>query len=78
MNMDNDFGFSFEDETDDKTYELLSVQDKHKKQLEDVETLILPLLDGLMKDPDKPMIKWKNRVDVVSKLKDRLLTITRQ
>ena len=76
LNMNNDFGFSFEDEPVDKTHEVLHTKDQHRKDLEDIESLILPLLRGLKKDPDKAMIKWKNRLEVVSKLEEQLLSIT--
>jgi hypothetical protein len=38
-----------------------------ENRLEAVGKMFLPLLENLMKDPDKEMIKWPNRKPVIEK-----------
>lgn len=77
MTNDEDFGFSFVDESEieEKTQ---SVEGYYKERLAEIERLMLPLLNNLTKDPEKVMIKWPNRVDVVKKHRDKLLKLTRE
>lgn len=56
---------------------VVSLEDKYKAKLKDVENLILPLLVNLMKNPDKAYIKWENRAPVIQKQIDRITAITR-
>lgn len=49
----------------------------YKGKLKEVESLILPLLYNLMKNPDKPYIKWENRSEVIQKQIDKITAITR-
>jgi hypothetical protein len=56
---------------------VLSMEDKYKAKLKDVENLILPLLYNLMKNPDKAYIKWENRAPVIQKQIDKITAITR-
>lgn len=106
-----DFGFSFEDETEQLTIttnsqptlsndqlatlqakidSLLDAQEqglqnayvqaleeKHKAKMKELEGLILPLLYNLMKNPEKPMIKWENREPVIKKQVEKILAVTR-
>jgi hypothetical protein len=60
----NDFGFSFHDE------------EELKKRLRDIRKTYLPLLQHLAKDPDKPMIKWPNRKDVLDKQIKKMIELT--
>jgi hypothetical protein len=73
----NDFGFTFHDEEDIVTssgvpdeVELL------KNRLRTVRKTYLPLLQHLSKDPDKPMIKWPNRKDVLDKQMKKMIELT--
>ena len=69
---DNDFGFTFAHEE-----ELLESNPSHsslqeevndlKKRLAALNKIFMPLLENLSKDPDKPMIKWPNRKDILLK-----------
>jgi hypothetical protein len=53
------------------------VETSYKERLLQVEKLILPFLTNLTKDPEKVMIKWPNRKEVVEKQITKLLKITR-
>ena len=77
----NDFGFSFAD-TDEVSAPVVqsasaTVEGTYKQKLQEVEKLILPLLYNLMKNPEKPFIKWENRVPVIQKQIDKITAITR-
>lgn len=72
----NDFGFTFEDGSN---HELLSSQEQIKDledRLKALEKMFLPLLENLMKDPDKEMIKWPNRKPVIEEQIKRLKKLT--
>lgn len=76
-----DFGFSFADE-DEVTapkvqVEVAASEQTHKEKMEALERLILPLLYNLMKNPEKPYIKWENRVPVIQRQIERITSITR-
>lgn len=77
----NDFGFSFANEDDvvetNPQYSSLQEQvDDLKKRLQAVQAIFMPLLTNLAKDPDKPMIKWPNRKEVIDKQIAKLKAIT--
>lgn len=77
----NDFGFTFanEDEVIEANPEYSSLQeevDDLKKRLQAVQAIFMPLLVNLSKDPDKPMIKWPNRKEVLDKQISKLKAIT--
>lgn len=48
-----------------------------KKKLQAVEKLILPLLTNLMKNPQKPYIKWEGRAEKIADQIDKITAITR-
>lgn len=81
QDLGNDFGFTAVDEsevvdpivTDVKS----SSEEQHKKTLQTLEKLILPLLVNLMKNPEKEYIHWPNRVSMIEKQIERILEITR-
>lgn len=56
---------------------LSSHEESYKAKLKEVEGLILPLLVNLMKNPEKPYIKWENRTEIIQKQIDKILAITR-
>lgn len=77
----NDFGFTFANEDDvmEANPEYSSLQeevDDLKKRLQALQAIFLPLLTNLAKDPDKPMIKWPNRKEVIDKQIAKLKSIT--
>jgi len=49
----------------------------YKAKLKEVESLILPLLYNLMKNPEKVYIKWENRTEVIQKQINKILAVTR-
>lgn len=79
VNESYDFGFSFtnEDEITTPVYSSLSEEvDDLKKRLQAVQKIFLPLLENLTRDPDKPMIKWPNRKEVIDKQIKKLKSLT--
>lgn len=77
----SDFGFTFTNEDDVVETNLVysSLNDEvHdlKLRLQAIQKIYLPLLENLNKDPDKPMIKWPNRKDVLDKQIKKLLQLT--
>jgi hypothetical protein len=54
-----------------------AMEEKHKAKMKELETLILPLLYNLMKNPEKPIIKWENREPVIKKQIEKILAVTR-
>jgi hypothetical protein len=72
-----DFGFSFTDEAELAAPQRTSVVEEYKAKLQELEKLILPLLNNLKKNPDKPYIKWENRVPVIDAQIEKILLITR-
>lgn len=86
---EHDFGFSFIDESEiDNEIKKVAitaaeeassmVEMTYKEKLLAVEQLVLPFLTNLTKDPEKIMIKWPNRKEVVEKQISKLLKITRE
>ena len=53
------------------------LEENYRAKLKEVEGLILPLLYNLMKNPDKPYIKWENRTTVIQKQIEKILAVTR-
>ena len=77
----NDFGFTFSDEEEiiNTNTEYASLQDQVddlKQRLHALQKIFLPLLENLAKDPDKPMIKWPNRKEIIDKQIKKLKSIT--
>lgn len=48
-----------------------------KGKLQEVERLILPLLQNLMKNPEKPYILWANRTERIAAQIDKITAVTR-
>lgn len=78
---DDDFGFSFTNEDDIVTtnQEFSSLSDQVedlKMRLQAVNKIFMPLLINLSKDPDKIMIKWPNRKEMIDKQIKKLNQLT--
>lgn len=78
---DDDFGFTFanEDEIVTTNQEFSSLADQVadlKLRLQAVNKIFMPLLTNLAKDPDKPMIKWPNRKEMIDKQIKKLNQLT--
>lgn len=81
VNDTNDFGFSFADEeeiiSNHSEYANLNEElEDMKQRLRALNKIFLPLLENLAKDPDKPMIKWPNRKEIIEKQIKKLKSIT--
>lgn len=82
LDEEDDFGFTFAHEDEiietNKNYSSLQEEvDDLKKRLTAIHKIFSPLLENLAKDPDKPMIKWPNRKEVIDKQIKKLNTLTK-
>lgn len=81
LDLSNDFGFTAVDESEVADPFVTEVKSSNntelKQKLQTVEKLILPLLVNLMKNPEKEYIHWPNRVPLIEKQMERILSITR-
>lgn len=74
----NDEEFVFEAvETEDPADTDARVQSSHKKQMQAVEKLIIPLLKNLMKNAEVETIKWPNRADAIKTQISKITAITK-
>lgn len=54
------------------------LKDKWNSRMNEVESLVLPLLKNLAKDGDsKEWIRWPNRTQIINSQIDKILSITR-
>jgi hypothetical protein len=58
----DDFGFSFTDNLEPELYAAQEQSVKEQQKAEQMYKLIMPLLNNLKKNPDKPNIHWPDRV----------------
>jgi hypothetical protein len=73
----NDFGFSFHNEEEIVTSSGVTDEvEVLKEKLRTIKKTYLPLLQHLAKDPDKPMIKWPNRKDILDKQIKKMIDLT--
>lgn len=72
----HDFGFTFEHDRDISLEdELSTLKDKleyAQTAITELQKMIYPLLDNLMKEPTKSTIKWPNRIEKVKEFKEKL------
>ena len=54
-----------------------SLERDYEKKLEEVETLVLPLLVNLTRNPEREFIKWPNRAESVQGHINKILEVTR-
>ena len=76
---DDDFGFSTIDEEE---YEAVIAEkdetvEEYKQRLQQVEKIILPFLNKLLKTADQAVIKWPNRKPVIESQIQKILNLTR-
>lgn len=77
LDENNDFGFTFHDEEEIVTSSGVTDEvEVLKSRLRTVRKTYLPLLQHLAKDPDKPMIKWPNRKDILDKQIKKMIELT--
>ena len=78
-----DFGFSAVDESELESIKVLEQKAKEtetaasmtQNKLEAMYKLIVPLIDNLMKDPDKSCIYWPDRQAKLQAFKKKLQTV---
>ena len=77
LDENNDFGFTFHDEEEIVTSSGFTDEvEVLKSRLRTIRKNDLPLLQHLAKDPDKPMIKWPNRKDILDKQIKKMIELT--
>ena len=54
-----------------------NLQRDYEKKLEEIESLVLPLLVNLTKNPEREFIKWPNRAESVQSHINKILEVTR-
>lgn len=76
---DDDFGFTMHDDPGevDKKWQALHSDEvtrriNEKKKIDEIMRLINPILNNLMKNPDKPYIKWADRVSIIKDIQQQL------
>ena len=78
----HDFGFTteadLEEQLDNLHGQYLDEVSTLKADIQQLEKLIMPLLVNLMKNPDKPTIKWPNRKEQIEGQIEKILAITRK
>lgn len=62
------------DEVDERK---TAMRQECNEKMQAVERLILPLLQNLMKNPEKPYIMWANRAERIAAQIDKITAITR-
>lgn len=72
---DTDFGFSFLDEDAEKLQTLRDEQQDLAGRLDKLYHTILPFLDNLAANPEKPTIHWPNRDEKIKAFKRKLKAI---
>ena len=75
----HDFGFTFTNDIEISTPVYTSLSEEVidlKKRLQAVEKIFLPLLENLARDPEKDLIKWPNRKDIIDKQIKKLKSLT--
>lgn len=76
---DDDFGFSTvnEEEYEAVIAEKDETVEEYKQRLQQVEKIILPFLNKLLKTADQAVIKWPNRKPVIEAQIQKILNLTR-
>lgn len=54
-----------------------ATREECREKLQAVERLILPLLTNLMKNPEKPYIKWEGRAEKIAEQINKITAVTR-
>jgi hypothetical protein len=75
INLDdvNDFGFSFVDES---SLPQESEMTDLRHRISELRKMFLPLLENLNKNPEREMIKWPNRKELLDKQIQKLKDLT--
>ena len=80
--MSDDFGFTFTDSHEESTKKIqtdLTAKTadvmKWKSKCSEMHSMIMPLLNNLKKNPDKPTINWPNREEKINEFIAKLNSI---
>jgi hypothetical protein len=76
---ENDYGFSMSDEPEIPTESIDSLREQIfdlKSRIKSINNIFMPLLLHLAKDPDKPIIKWPNRKQIIDEQIEKLKNLT--
>lgn len=77
----DDFGFTFHDESEIES-KIQEVVNEHSSisqdKLKRICAIVVPFMENLMQDPDKVMIRWPNRAEVVQKQLTKILSIVNE
>ena len=76
---EDDFGFTATDEEEYNAVisEKADTIEEYKARLTEVEKIILPFLNKLLKTADQPIIKWPNRGPQLEAQIQKILNLTR-
>lgn len=88
---DNDFGFTAVDadyiaklnslqpvaKAENLSVEIQKLKESNQHKLAMLEKLIIPLLENLLKNPEKEYILWKDREKPIKAQIDKILSVTR-
>lgn len=75
IDLDHDFGFSFSDDLTDVVAQTAATANDAQAKAEAMFNAIMPLLNNLKKNPEKPNIYWPNRVEKVDEFISKLRKI---
>ena len=64
---DFDFGFTFADDMAEVLENTTNELEKHQNKAQEIVNMVLPLLNNLKKNPDKPNIVWPDREKTIDK-----------
>jgi hypothetical protein len=76
-----DFGFTFHDESEieEKIQEVVIEQNTiAQDKLNRICAIVVPFMENLTRDPDKVMIRWPNRAEIVQKQLNKILSIVKE
>ena len=71
-NKDDDWDFGFSDDLNDALEVSSNEAEKHKAKAQQIVDMVMPLLNNLKKNPDKPNIVWPDREKAIDKFIKRL------
>lgn len=72
IDSDNDFGFSFTDDLESDLYAAQEKLSKDQNKAQEMYDMIMPLLNNLKKNSDKPNIHWPDRVKKIDQFIKKL------
>ncbi|MBC8442808.1 MAG: hypothetical protein H8D80_01320 [Proteobacteria bacterium] len=61
----------------DSLIDAAATESLYRNKFDDIESLIIPLLYNLKKNPDKEYIYWPNREEKLQEQIDKIISITR-